>query len=167
MTQTNPTTCQVVPFRPDLASAFHDLNIAWIERLFRVEPADLKTLEHPQEAILDHGGEIFFALIDGVPVGCCAAVHEGNGRWELSKMAVDPAFQGRGLGEALGAAVVQHALKQGATELYLLTNSSLHGAIRLYERLGFRHRPMPEGTPYVRSDVDMVHSEKREARSEK
>ena len=167
MTQTNPTTCQVVPFRPDLARAFHDLNIAWIERLFRVEPADLKTLEHPQEAIIDHGGEIFFALIDGVPVGCCAAVHEGNGRWELSKMAVDPAFQGRGLGEALGAAVVQHALKHGATELYLLTNSSLHGAIRLYERLGFRHRPMPGNTPYARSDVYMVHSEKREARSEK
>lgn len=157
MTHTNPSTCQVVPFRPDLAKAFHDLNIAWIERLFRVEPADLKTLLHPQEAIIDPGGEIFFAMIDGVPVGCCAAVHEGKGRWELSKMAVDPAFQGRGLGEKLGQAVVHHALQNGARELYLLTNSSLHGAIRLYERLGFRHRSMPGDTPYARSDVFMVH----------
>ena len=147
----------IVPYRPNLARAFHDLNTAWIERLFRVEAADRKTLEHPQEAIIDHGGEIFFAMIDGVPVGCCAAVHEGNGRWELSKMAVDPAFQGRGLGEALGTAVVQHALQHGATELYLLTNSSLHGAIRLYERLGFVHQPMPGNTPYARSDVYMVY----------
>jgi ribosomal protein S18 acetylase RimI-like enzyme len=157
----------IVPFRPELSTAFHDLNIAWIERLFHVEAADLKTLEHPQEAIIDHGGEIFFALVDGVVVGCCAAVHEGDGRWELSKMAVDPAYQGQGLGEALGHAVVQHALVQGARELYLLANSSLHGAIRLYERLGFRHRPMPGDTPYARSDVYMVFSERQEARSEK
>lgn len=149
----------IVPFRPELAAAFHDLNIAWIERLFRVEPADLKTLEHPQESIIDHGGEIFFAVSNGVPVGCCAAVHEGNGRWELSKMAVDPAFQGRGIGEALGKAVVQHAVSQGADEIYLLTNSSLHSAIRLYERLGFVHRPMPGDTPYARSDVYMVHGD--------
>lgn len=149
----------IVPFRPEFATAFHDLNIAWIERLFVVEPADRKTLEHPQEAIMANGGEIFFAVIDGVPVGCCAAVYEGDGRWELSKMAVDPTVQGQGIGEALGQAVVQHALSHGAREVYLLTNSSLHGAIRLYERLGFVHRPMPGDTPYARSDVYMIWSE--------
>lgn len=154
---TTPARIEIVPFKPGHAQAFHDLNIAWIERLFRVEAADLKTLGSPQEVIIDRGGEIFFALLDGVPVGCCAAIHEGDGRWELSKMAVDPAVQGRGLGEALGQAVVQHARSRGARELYLLTNSSLHGAIRLYERLGFRHRPMPGDTPYARSDVYMVH----------
>lgn len=148
---------QIVPYRPELARAFHDLNIAWIERLFTVEPADRKTLEHPQEAIIDHGGEIFFALVEGAPVGCCAAIHEGDGRWELSKMAVEPAYQGQGLGEALGRAVVQHVSMQNPRELYLLTNSSLHGAIRLYERLGFQHRPMPDSTPYARSDVCMVY----------
>ncbi len=147
---------EIVPFTPELARAFHDLNIAWIARLFEVEAADRKTLERPQEEIIDRGGEIFFATIDGTAVGCCAAVHERDGRWELSKMAVDPAYQGRGIGELLGASVVHHALRHGARELYLLTNSSLNGAIRLYERLGFRHRPMPEKTPYARSDVYMT-----------
>lgn len=147
----------IVPFRPTLARAFHDLNIAWIERLFAVEPVDRQILGNPQAEILDQGGEIFFALIDGEPVGCCAAIHEGDGRWELSKMAVDPGFQGRGIGEGLGRAVVEHVRKQHPRELYLVTNSSLTGAIRLYQRLGFVHRPLPADTGYVRGDVMMVY----------
>ncbi len=72
-------------------------------------------------------------------------------------MAVDPGFQGRGIGERLGRAVVEHVQKQHPRELYLVTNSSLTGAIRLYQRLGFVHRPLPADTGYVRGDVMMVY----------
>ena len=37
----------------------------------------------------------------------------------------------------------------------LETNSSLDGAIRLYERLGFRHAPWPHPSDYARGDVYM------------
>ena len=38
----------------------------------------------------------------------------------------------------------------------LLSNSRLAPALRLYETLGFRHAPMPEGVEYARADVHMV-----------
>ena len=70
-------------------------------------------------------------------------------------MAVAPSHQGRGLGALLGEAVIAWAKEQGAEALFLLTNSSLTGAIRLYERLGFVQRPLPAPTDYARADVYM------------
>lgn len=151
----------ILPYRPAWAAAFRDLNIAWIEALFRVEPVDLEVLDDPQRAIIATGGEIFFAVAGDVPVGCCAALRGDGDRWELTKMAVDPAWRGRGLGEALGRAVVDHAFAHGARLVYLFTNSSLHGAIRLYERIGFAHAPMPPEGEYERGDVYMTRDERR------
>lgn len=152
------THARIIPFQPELALQFRRLNLDWIERLFAVEPADLKVLDDPQCAIIDTGGEIFFALIDDNVVGCCAAIREADDRWELSKMAVDPAYQGRGIGELLGRSVISHVLAHRPRELYLVTNSSLAGAIRLYQRLGFEHRALPPDTGYLRGDVMMVHA---------
>lgn len=147
---------EIVPFSPAYAPAFTALNRAWIERLFTIEPADLKVLNDPQTAIIDQGGQIFFAVERGVAAGTAAAVHVGNGRYELAKMAVDPAHQGAGLGFLLGQAVVEWVrAQQQAQSLFLVTNSSLQGAIRLYERLGFHHAPMPPGSEYARADVYM------------
>ena len=41
---------RIVPFSPELASAFAALNREWIERLFALEEADLKVLENPEAA---------------------------------------------------------------------------------------------------------------------
>ncbi len=146
---------QIVPFHRGLAPAFSDLNRAWIERLFTVEAADLKVLNNPQAAIIDAGGQIFFAVDGGNPVGTVAAVRVAPKRFELAKMAVAPSHQGRGLGRLLGEAMIAWARARGAEGVFLLTNSSLDGAIRLYERLGFVHRPLPDHTDYARADVYM------------
>ncbi len=145
----------IVPFRPDLAPAFTRLNRAWIERLFALEDADWKVLRDPAAAIIDPGGQIFFALDGDTPIGTAAAVRVSAERYELAKMAVEPAYQGRGIGQRLGEAVIQWTAVSGAQTLFLLTNSSLAGAIRLYERLGFTHQPLPPGTEYSRADVYM------------
>ena len=155
----------IVPFRPDLATAFADLNRAWIERLFTLETADLKVLNDPEGAIIGPGGQIFFALDAGAPVGTVAAVREGPGRFELAKMAVAPSHQGQGLGRALGEAMIDWARAQGAEAVFLLTNSRLEGAIRLYERLGFVHAPLPGHTDYVRADVYMELNYQRTSRA--
>ena len=150
-----PDSITIVPFRPEFASAFSELNRAWIERLFALEPADWKLLQDPKTAILDPGGQIFFALDGAVVVGTVAAVRESPTSFELAKMAVAPTHQGRGLGLRLGQAVVDFARVSGAELLFLLTNSRLGNAIRLYERLGFRHAPPPSHSEYVRADVYM------------
>jgi GNAT superfamily N-acetyltransferase len=145
----------IIPFRPELASAFAELNRAWIETLFTLEEADWKVLKDPEAAIIKPGGQIFFAMDDAQAVGTAAAIWSGPGIVELAKMAVTPSHRGRGLGARLGRAVIDYARAQGATRVYLETNSALANAIRLYERLGFRHAPFLAHSDYARADVYM------------
>jgi len=150
-----PTPIAIVPFRPDLAPAFGELNRAWIERLFRIEEVDRRVLDHPEEAIIMAGGQIFFALDGDEAVGTVAAIRVDASTYELAKMAVRPEYRGRGLGERLGRAVVDLARGAGAGRLFLETNSALANAIRLYQRLGFVHAPPPHPSEYARADVYM------------
>jgi GNAT superfamily N-acetyltransferase len=145
----------VVPYRNELAAAFRRLNIEWIERLFKVEAPDLKVLDDPERAIIAHGGMIFFALDGDAVVGTVAMIRGENGRCELAKMAVATTHQRRGIGELLGAAGTAWAREQGFRSAFLETNSRLDNAIRLYERLGFRHAPWPHPSDYARGDVYM------------
>lgn len=147
--------CTIVPIRPALASAFAELNRAWIERFFRLEAADRELLDHPEEAIIRPGGQIFFAMDGERPVGTVAAIRTAHDTFELGKMAVDPSYQGQGLGRLLGEAVIEYCRAQCATLVYLETNSILANAIRLYERLGFVHAVRPAASEYERADVYM------------
>jgi putative acetyltransferase len=145
----------IVPFSVEFNDAFAQLNREWIERIFTIEESDLKMLRDPHASILSGGGQIFFALDDGTPVGTVAAVRLPDGVFELAKMAVRPSHQGHGLGERLGRAAIHFAREQGAAMMFLETNSRLQNAIRLYERLGFAHAAFPHPSPYARADVYM------------
>ncbi len=145
----------IIPFRDDLAEAFARLNQEWIERFFRLEENDLKTLRDPHGSVLAGGGQIFFALDGGTPIGAVAAAHTAPGIYELAKMAVSPSHQGRGIGEMLGHAAIDYALAKQAEVMFLDTNSALEPAIRLYERLGFARAQRPIPSAYERSDVYM------------
>ena len=145
----------IVPFRRELAPAFQELNLAWIERLFAVEEADRKVLGDPERSIILPGGQILFAMDADEPVGTVAMLRYSAARYELAKMAVATTHQKRGIGEMLGAAAIAFAREAGAETVFLQTNSRLDGAIRLYERLGFRHAPDPDPPEYARSDVYM------------
>jgi len=149
------TDIRIVSYRRELAPAFQRLNLAWIERLFVVEDADRKVLGDPERAIIAPGGQIFFALDAHDPIGTVAMVRFLAARYELAKMAVASSHQRRGIGEMLGAAAIAFARDAGAETVFLQTNSSLAGAIRLYERLGFRHATDPDPPEYARADVYM------------
>lgn len=145
----------IVPFRRDLAPAFRRLNLDWIERLFRVEPADLRVLDDPEAAIVARGGMLFFALEGESPVGTVAMIPAGAGRFELAKMAVATTHQRRGIGGMLGAAAIAWAREAGARQVCLETNSQLEDAIRLYYRLGFRRADPPHSSCYSRCNIYM------------
>jgi predicted N-acetyltransferase YhbS len=145
----------IVPFRREYAAEFRRLNLDWIERLFQVEAPDVKVLDNPEQAIVEPGGMIFFALDGDEVVGTAAMVRVSRGRCELAKMAVATTHQRRGIGELLGRACTDWAAEQGVRAVFLETNSGLHGAIRLYERLGFRHASRRRMSDYARGDVYM------------
>ncbi len=148
------TSIRIVSWQPEFAGAFRALNMAWLEELFVVEQVDRDVLDDPATAIMATGGEVFFALVGGQPVGTGAVHHMPDGRWELTKMAVEPGHRGRGIGEAVARAAIAHVRQRGG-ELYLYTNSKLQNAIRLYRRLGFVELPLPADNPYSRGDVYM------------
>lgn len=142
------------PFSIEYKQAFYDLNREWVETLFVLEAADVEQLEHP-ERILEQGGEIWFALLDGKPVGTGALYCKGAGKFELAKMAVTPELRGHGIGAKLMDKLVQRFVERGGTRLYLETNSSLKPAIALYERFGFVHVPPDAPSEYARADTFM------------
>jgi len=152
----SPTTVpvQIVAYTPAYAQAFYDLNHAWISRYFFMEEADKKSLGDPQGYILDKGGYILMALYQGQPVGTCALIKDGEGIFELAKMAVTPQAQGLKIGKQLGEAAIAQARQAGAHRLYLVSNRRLETALHLYRRLGFVEVPMPPSI-YARADIMM------------
>ena len=149
---------RIVGFDPRWRAAFATLNIEWLEHWFVVEDYDREVLGNPEKYILANGGQILFA-IDGEEhvLGTVALKHEGNGVYELTKMAVSPEARGRGVGRLLMAAVLELYRTLAARELFLESSSLLGPALALYESVGFRHHPAPRaGSHYARADVHMI-----------
>lgn len=142
-------------FAPGDEGAFFALNEAWIERYFRMEEKDRKTLGDPTGQILAPGGEILMAEDGGAAIGCCALIPMEAGAYELAKMAVSEHYQGRGVGRQLMGAAIAAARAKGASRLFLETNGKLTTAIRLYETAGFVHVERATPSEYDRSDVCM------------
>lgn len=147
---------EIIPFEPRYREDFKRLNAAWLEKFFRVEPVDEEVLSNPERRIVEPGGRILFARVDGEIAGTCALMPEGD-RFELTKMAVDERFQGLGLGRKLLEAALAAFRELEATELFLESSSKLTTAIRLYETSGFVHTPRPGASHYERADVYMVY----------
>ena len=144
-------------FRPGRgadAEAFRVLNEAWIRKYFGMDEHDNEMLLNSESYIMAKGGHIFFAEAGGVPVGCCALLPMQPGVYEVGKMAVAEAWQGRGIGRRLLRFVIERARSLGAVSLYLETSDKLASAVHLYESLGFRHLPA-KPTAYARSNVFM------------
>ena len=144
-------------FQPGDEDAFRRLNEEWIVRYFKLEAKDREAFANPQEKIVAKGGRIFFAVIDGEPVGVCALVPMGPGEYEISKMGVTASAQGKGAGRTALQRCVDAGREMGAARLYLETNHTLTPAIHLYEAVGFKQVPKERivASPYARADVFM------------
>lgn len=144
-------------FLPGDEAAFRDLNEQWINKYFTLEDADLKTLREPFKYVLAPGGHIYFAQLGEETVGCCALISNGDGSYEVSKMAVKEEHRNKGIGKSLLFRVIQEARKLGIRKLTLFSNSMLTNAVHIYETLGFYHvDPASLGqSHYGRSDVFM------------
>ena len=150
---------EVVDYRPEYRDAFRDINLEWVQEMFEVEAADREVLDHPQEHILDDGGVIVLATVNGVPMGTGALKKTGPDEYELTKMGVLKASRGLGLGRLVLDALIERAVQLGAKRLYLLTNTDCGTAIKLYEKRGFVHDAAilrEFGKRYKRADVGML-----------
>ena len=154
-----PAAAHIVEFDPRWRTDFARLNLEWLRRWFVVEPFDEEVLGDPERHILAGGGRVLFALDPERTraIGTVALRHDGDGVYEMTKMAVEPGMRGHGVGRALVLAAIDAWRGLGGRELYLESSSILEPALHLYRSAGFVHRPAPRpGSHYARADVHMV-----------
>ena len=134
---------------------FEALNRNWIETYFWMEAFDEWVLTQPYKAILEPGGAILIAEYDGKVAGTVALRKINGDTYEFTKMAVDPAFQRKGIAASLSNAAFNTVRQLGGNHVILYSQTGLSAAIRLYRRLGFKEIPLDAGTLYKRSDIKM------------
>src|SRR5688572_4906064 len=146
---------KIVDYRPEHQPYFESLNREWIEKLFTMEPVDEFVLTDPEEAILKKGGAVLMAEYGGSVAGTVGLRRVEPTVYEFTKMAVDERFRRLGIAEAICYASFKKAKTLGAKQVILYSNTLNTGAIKLYEKVGFRHIPVEPGT-YKRANVKMI-----------
>lgn len=146
---------KIIPFESKYAVSFKELNIAWLEKYFYVEPHDADLLENCEQTIINKGGYIFLAQYDDAIVGCFSFIKLGERIYELGKMAVDPNYQGLKIGQSLMAHAVAFAKSHNWQKLTLYSNTKLENAIYIYRKYGFKEIELETDTPYERSNIKM------------
>jgi tRNA threonylcarbamoyladenosine biosynthesis protein TsaE len=116
-----------------------------VHRLTQLAFRDYGSLEPPsgalresEESVRDDlersGGAL--ALLDGRGVGCLRLDRE-PGYLHVRRLAVDPAFQHRGIGTALMEWIHDYAPGQGYSEVRVGVRRRLPGNLRFFLRLGY------------------------------
>ena len=151
-------------YRPEDKNAFIELNLDWIEEYFTVEETDREQLERLEETILNRGGRIIVAELEGRVVSAGALQppphdpKDGHSWLEIIKLATKREHRGKGIGRGVLNCLIAEAKSLGGDAIWLETNTALNSAIRLYEFVGFQHLTVEDfwPTPYERCNVQMI-----------
>jgi GNAT superfamily N-acetyltransferase len=82
-------------------------------------------------------GALLLATVENAPAGCVALRRIDEARCEMKRMFVYPQFHGKGIGLALGEAVIARAKALGYEQMLLDSGAKQTEAHGLYRRLGF------------------------------
>ena len=145
---------EIIPYEDQYQPQFYKLNLEWLDKYNLTESHDLMVLNDPKGTIIDRGGHIWLAKDGEQVVGTAAIMNEGHGHYELAKMAVVPAYQGKGISKLLIETCIAKAKEIKAKKLLLFSNHQLLAALKLYEKYGFHHVEV-KGSPFETADVKM------------
>ena len=134
--------------------AFYKLNKSWIEEFWELEKSDLNDLLNPKEAIIDRGGQIFFAVKKNIVIGTAAMIPFPNNKIELAKMTVLQNYRGKGVSKILMNSCINYAKINNNKEIFLISNSKLKKAKKLYINFGFVE-VLLDSKKYIRGDYKM------------
>jgi N-acetylglutamate synthase-like GNAT family acetyltransferase len=151
ISSTNEVT--IITYVPAHQPWFEKFNRDWIEKYFWMEPVDFEVLQNPEEHIINKGGAIIMAEVNGEVAGTVALKFVERGVYEFTKMAVGDKFRGKKAGLALANAAIEKAKTLGGKKVILYSNTILEPAIALYKKMGFNE--IPVDGPYKRSNIKM------------
>jgi ribosomal protein S18 acetylase RimI-like enzyme len=116
--ESNKITYSIIPVEP-------------YEKILSIDAEDYTTfIANPQKAI-------FFADVDGKPVGQIKIIPWWNKFAYIEELAVDTAFRGKGVGSALLMCAIEWAKDQKYPGVTLETQTNNVPACKLYEKCGF------------------------------
>lgn len=127
----------IIPFSAELQPYFDRFNRDWIVKYFHVEPIDELVLGNPQEHIIDKGGEVWFAELNGTIVGAYGMLARDDGNFEFTKLGISAEAKGQKLGQKLLHHCYERARARGAKKVIIYTSSILKNANDLYRGEGF------------------------------
>lgn len=145
---------QIIPYQEAFKEAFRNLNYEWIEKYFEVTELDKKAFDNPQQEIIDKTGFVFLALYENQIVGSVALEKITNRQYALTRMGVDPGYQGKKIGQSLMETAIEKAKELGLSSIILYTNQKLVNALNLYFKNGFKVVPLDD-VPYTRATIKM------------
>ena len=145
---------KIVPYRREHHESFRQLNLEWLDHYNLTESHDLVILDDPEGTVINNGGFIWMAEVDGKVAGSVGIMKEKESEYELVKMAVTEPYRGRGISKLLLEQCLAKAKELGAKKLSLYSNHQLQTAISLYEKYGFYHVELVN-SPLETADIRM------------
>lgn len=145
---------EIIDFAEGLEEPIKTLNYEWLEKYFKVEESDIRSLSNPKEEIIDKGGFIFYAKLNNEIVGTCYLLQKNDTTFEIGKMAVSENAQGHRIGTLLLEHCLNFAKDHQIKTLILYSNTQLAPAIHLYRKYGFYEIEMEKGL-YERANIKM------------
>lgn len=110
-------------------------------RAFREPPYsegfDLNTAMRNLQSLIEQGGDVLVASVDGEPVALAGGYVNEASYW-IEELAVDPDRQGEGIGRQVLKALLMVAVGKEVRKVGLRTNVDNYKAIGLYESVGFK-----------------------------
>lgn len=150
----NKHEVEIIEFSEELSEPIKTLNFEWLEKYFRVEEGDVASLSNPQKHIIDKGGHVYYAKLNGEIVGTASLLKKNETVYELGKMAVSDKAQVQGIGTILLEHCLKIAKQKQITTLILYSNTKLQSAIHLYRKYGFEEVELESGL-YERANIKM------------
>lgn len=91
------------------------------------------------ESVADYidRGDCYAAIADGQTVGICVVIRTHPFTAEIVNLAVDPAYQRRGIGTDLIFHALRRAREAGHRRIEIATADAANGPLRLYRSFGF------------------------------
>lgn len=132
---------EVAEYSEGYRDAFVELNTAWLERFYTVEPVDREMMDHVDD-LVEKGAMVFFAKDGDNVMATCMTMPIGDGVWEICKLAAVGQYTGTGAGSSVFSACMQYAISKGARKLSLISCRALKPAIHIYEKYGFKEVPL-------------------------
>jgi GNAT superfamily N-acetyltransferase len=114
----------------------------WATERIRIELGIVITadVDHPATVLnelLDHGGRLYVAEVDGEAIGVGGLKRLSDTAGEIKRMFVRPTARGLGVGRTIVRQLIDDAQSLGYETVYLESASFMHPAHALYRSVGF------------------------------